>query len=483
MTTVAMLRGEARTMNPFSTDVGWHLAPPDSASGIGGGDEEAGPADGFVGPEVPFARSMSFRTYLNIGMRLSQTMFDDAPAAAGAFAYPPFGGRTGPTVMVYSPAYVKSLLVVDPALAPSATRVSPLRPILGPDSVLTAIGDRHKRQRALLMPQFHGRSIANYREGIETATARHIDSWPVGKPVAVADIGQQITLDVIMQAIFGVAHESEATPAENRLRRSVIRLLRVSTTTMARVVQMVNARREDPNLAQRLVLGPMDRAIFEVIAERRAGSRSGDDILSVLLTATAEDGESLSDSEIRDELVTLLLAGHETTSNTTAWAFERLTRHPAVYDAARDAAASGDDDYLEALLNETMRSRPVVPVFGREVLVPWRLGPHVAREGSIVLASALLLHHRDDLYPRPFAFDPERFVGVKPPPNTLMPFGGGNRRCLGSTLAMAELRIVMGEILRRVDLQTHDRPGERPVNRNVTMIPGDGGTVVATRVH
>lgn len=150
---------------------------------------------------------------------------------------------------------------------------------------------------------------------------------------------------------------------------------------------------------------------------------------------------------------------------------------------ARDAIAAADDDYLDALLNESMRARPVVPIVARQLLQPWSFGSHTVAPGTTALVSILLLHHRDDLYPRPFAFDPERFLGARPSSYALMPFGGGNRRCLGAALAMAELQIVVAEILRRVDLVTHDRPAEKARHRNVTMIPNSGGLVQATRIR
>ena len=197
------------------------------------------------------------------------------------------------------------------------------------------------------------------------------------------------------------------------------------------------------------------------------------------MAARGDDGAPLGDSEIRDELLTLVLAGHETTSNSVAWTFERLTRNPEVYRRAVLAAREDDEAYLEALINESMRSRPVVPVVARELLSDWQFGPYIVDRGVIALISILLLHHREELYSRPYTFDPERFLGVKPSPQKLMPFGGGNRRCLGAGLAMAELRVVVTQILKRVDLAMTDAPAEQPKHRNVTMIPGSGGLVTA----
>ena len=191
----------------------------------------------------------------------------------------------------------------------------------------------------------------------------------------------------------------------------------------------------------------------------------------------------MSDQELRDELLTLVLAGHETTANSLAWAFERLMRTPHAYARLREEvrAGQGEDagaEYVEATIHETMRSRPVIPVIGRRVRVPWQLGEWRVPADSSVLISILLLHHRPDVYPDPFAFRPERFLGVKPGTYTWLPFGGGIRRCLGATLAMAEQRVVLRAIARRTDMTAADPAPERARHRNVTMIPSRGAQVV-----
>jgi len=225
----------------------------------------------------------------------------------------------------------------------------------------------------------------------------------------------------------------------------------------------------------------LDRAVYAVIAARReAGSDDRADILSMLLEAETEDGERMTDKELRDELLTLVLAGHETTANSLAWAFERLLRTPHASDRLRETVRSDadPDGYVEATIHETMRARPVVPISGRVARVPWQLGEYVVPAGSEVLISILLLHHRDDIYPDPFAFRPERFVGVKPGTYTWIPFGGGIRRCLGAALAMAEQHVVLDAIARRTDLVVADAAPEKATNRNVTMIPARGARVI-----
>jgi cytochrome P450 len=318
---------------------------------------------------------------------------------------------------------------------------------------------------------------------IAEAAEREIDSWPVGTPFALAPRMQAITLDVIMAGIFGVdAGVARGTP-EHGLRRAVSTVLDLSTAPGAKLGEILQSASDEPFGVLRLVLGWLDRHIYRVIrARREAGDTGRADILSLLLEAETEDGERLSDKELRDELLTLVLAGHETTANSLAWAFERLLRTPAAYDRLRETVRSGDDPdgYVEATIHEAMRSRPVIPIIGRLAKVPWQLGDYVVPAETEVLISILLLHHRSDVYPDPFAFRPERFVGVKPGTYTWIPFGGGIRRCLGAALAMAEQRMVLEAIVRRTDLEAPEPEPEHARHRNVTMIPARGARVLVT---
>ena len=380
------------------------------------------------------------------------------------------------------PDHVRSLFTARPEDAPSLTGESPLRPIVGPNSVLTATGPRHMRQRKLLLPPFHGEAVQRYTEMIAEAADREIDSWPVGEPFALAPRMQAITLDVIMAGIFGIEGTPGKGTPEYGLRQTIRRAVNLSTRPEAQLFELLNLGSDEPVGPTRLFLSQLDRHMYAVIEARRAGAAQRTDILSLLLEAETEDGERLTDQELRDELLTLVLAGHETTANSLAWAFERLLRHPAAYDRLRDVARSDDDPdgYLEATIHEVMRSRPVIPIIGRKVTVPWQLGEYRMPAGSAILMSILLLHHREDVYPDPFAFRPERFVGRKPGTYTWIPFGGGIRRCLGAALAMAEQRVVLTAIARRTDLKAPNPAPERASHRNVTMIPAAGAQVVMT---
>jgi cytochrome P450 len=393
----------------------------------------------------------------------------------------------GGPVITSHPDHVRSLFTAKPEQAPSLTKESPLRPIVGPNSVLTAVGPRHLRQRKLLLPPFHGESIEAYARTITEATEREIDRWPLGEPFELAPRMQAITLDVIMAGIFGIEGRPAAGMPEARLRFAVKRFVVASMRPGARVSELIHLGREEPIGLLRLALATLDEPTYEVIrARRRAELGERHDILSLLLQARTEEGEALDDKELRDELLTLVLAGHETTANSLAWAWERLLRFPDAHEALVEAVRTGDgaEERVEATIVETMRSRPVIPLIGRRVTVPWQLGEFGVAADTPVGISILLLHHREDVYPDPYSFRPERFLGGrKPGTYEWIPFGGGIRRCLGSALAMAEQRVVLTAMARRLDLEAADPAPERALHRNVTMIPARGAAVVLRGRH
>ena len=394
--------------------------------------------------------------------------------------------RHEPFVITSHPDHVKSLMTAGPQDAPSLTGESPLRPIVGPNSVLTSVGELHMRQRKLLLPPFHGEAVQRYVEVISAAAAHEIDRWPVGKPFALAPRMQAVTLDVIMGGVFGIGSAPVRGSAEFRLRETIRRLLGASTSPLYQLLELRNAGRTQARGLLRVLIDIVDRRLYAVIAARRASAAAtaaGTDILSLLLEARDEDGRLLTDEELRDELLTLVLAGHETTANSLAWTCERLVRTPDAYDRLREHVRADDDvdAHVDATIHEGMRVRPVVPLIVRMVKRRWRLGEYVVAAGTPVAVNIVALHHREDVYPEPLQFRPERFLGHKPGTYTWIPFGGGIRRCLGATLAMAEQRVVLREIARRTDLVATDPAPERARQRNVTMIPRNGGRVVVQR--
>jgi cytochrome P450 len=391
--------------------------------------------------------------------------------------------RDEPLVLTSHPQHVESLFKAKPAEAPSLTGESPLRPILGPNSVLTSVGDTHMRQRKLLLPAFHGDAVRRYVEMISQVAEREIDAWPIGKPFSLAPRMQAVTLDVIMAGVFGIGAAPARGTAEYELRRTISRVLRLSVHPLWQIIELRNVGRVEARGVLRAVLAAIDRQLYRAIRARRAAGTQPEagDVLSLLLQARDEDGRALSDEELRDELLTLVLAGHETTANSLAWTLERLLRTPAAYERLRELVRSESveaDDYIEATIHEGMRVRPVIPLVVRMVKKRWQFGDYVVPADTPVGVSIVALHHRDDVYPEPHAFRPERFLASKPGTYTWIPFGGGIRRCLGATLAMAEQRVVLRAIAARTDMVAPDPAPEQARQRNVTMIPRHGGRAV-----
>lgn len=445
------------------------LAPPSAA-----GPAAQGESQRLLPPALQLPRPL---VRARFSVRQIELMFRARRELGEVFRLP----TTREDVVVTShPDHVRSLFTADQESVPSLTGESPLRPIVGPSSVLTTIGAQHMRQRKLLLPPFHGEAVARYADMISEIVEREIDRWQVSEPFALAPRMQSITLDVIMAAVFGIATRPPRGTLEQRLRVLVRRGVAITTRPLAQLGELLATNNEQQPAVLRPFFRYADRLLRELIAKRRAESQQqGSDVLSLLLAAHDEHGVPLTDDEIRDQLVSLVLAGHETTANSLAWGFERLLRTPAAYDRLRESVRSdADDGYLDATIYETMRSRPVVPIIGRRVRVPWTLGDYVVPAGTPVTASIVLLHHRHDVYPEPFAFRPERFLGQSPGTYTWIPFGGGIRRCLGASLAIAEQRAVLAAIARRTDLRAPDPAPEHVRHRNVTMIPAHGTQVV-----
>lgn len=440
----------------------------------------ADPADAAALPSPPWIELPRTLQVLRFNQRQIQFVFKARREHGDVFRMR--GMVPGGPAITCHPDHVKSLFLAKPHEAPSLTGESPLRPILGPDSVLTAVGERHMRQRKLLLPPFHGEAIARYEAMIAEAVDRELSSWPLGEPIALAPRMQAVTLDVIMGGIFGIEGQPAKGTPERRLRQAIRAILDLSTRPIAQLAELVNVGREEAVGLQKVAVDVLDRCTYAVIRERRAAGDVGErhDILSLLIRARTEAGEALSDRELRDELLTLVLAGHETTANQLAWAWERLVRTPAAHQRLVESVRGDEDadEVVEQTIWEAMRSRPVIPMIGRRVKVPWRLGDYAVPADTPVSMSILLVHHREDLYPDPFAFRPERWIGRKPGTYEWIPFGGGIRRCLGAALAMAEQRIVLREMARRLDVVAADPAPERALHRNVTMIPARGATVV-----
>jgi cytochrome P450 family 135 len=393
----------------------------------------------------------------------------------------------GRVVYVADPAEVKRVFTGDPTIfhAGEANALA-LGDALGEHSLLTLDEDRHMSQRKLLLAPFHGESVRRYVEVMAEATQREVASWPLGKEMALRPRMQAITLEVILRAVFGVRDGErmdlfrERIPPLGEL-SSVLNWLPFFERDLGGLTPAARFRR---------ALAAVDELIYAEIAERRAAGdgEERDDVLSLLLRARHEDGSPMTDAELRDELLTLLTAGHETTATGLSWAFERLLRTPAVLE--RLTGSLDDDDYVDAVVKETLRVRPVIVDVARKLtrdteVAGWRLPA-----GTLVLPAIAVLHARPDLYDSPAEFRPERFLGETDARGhrplagrgaesyAWIPFGGGVRRCIGASFAQVEMRTVLREVLRRVRLRAPSQRPERGAIRHVTVVPSRGCRVV-----
>ncbi|WP_067680249.1 cytochrome P450 [Nocardia miyunensis] len=384
--------------------------------------------------------------------------------------------RLGRMVVLSDPAEVKALFTAGPEVADNID--VNLGQFLGPGSLFSLTGDEHRKQRKLLTPPFHGRRLAVYEEMIEQETVREMASWPTGREFATMDSMMRITLNVILRAVFG------ADGAEFDELREV--LPRIVLWGSALAVLPI-----PPNFLGRF--GPWerfavhrrryDRIVDRLIDHAEAAGLDGrDDVLAMMLQSRYDDGTAMSRSEIADELLTLLTAGHETTATTLAWTVERLRRHPDVLRRLVSEVDAGGSELREATLLEVQRVRPVIDATARKVRVDaLRLGRWTLPKGQNVLISIRLMHDNEDLFPRARTFDPDRFLGVRPGTFSWIPFGGGARRCIGAAFATLEMNVVLRTLLRDFTLEPTDAPDERPHFRGVALAPARKGRAVVHR--
>jgi cytochrome P450 len=354
-----------------------------------------------------------------------------------------------------------------------------LEPALGPSSVLTLDEVEHLRQRKLLLPPFHGERVQRYGELIREVTERDIETWPIGTSFSLRPHTQQVTLAVILRAVFGVRGEDRFERAAGLVDRFA---RRANSITQLPWLQR-DLGRFSPWPRFLSARAALDEFIYEEIRARRAAVDFGDrdDVLSLLLQATDEDGNPMSDEELRDELVTVLGAGHETTATALAWAVERLLRTPEALGRLRESLEAGDDEYLSAVIKETLRARPVIADVARKLTSPLQIGSHRIPAGIFVLPAIAAMHYRPDLYPEPEQFRPERFLDGGGDHYAWIPFGGGVRRCIGAAFAEYEMRVVLRTIFELTELRAPDPRPERVKTRNITLAPGNGTRIVLER--
>jgi cytochrome P450 len=384
--------------------------------------------------------------------------------------------QEGDWVMLSRPEHVKEVFTGDPKVFHAGEGNAILSPLVGHTSVLTLDEKPHMTQRKLMLPPFHGERMQRYGELMRQIAEREIDSWPTGRPFEVWPRMQAITLEVILEAVFGL----EEGPGLEALRERLRLVLEASTdpVTMLLLALLGPERFSRLGLVRR-ELDPADELLLTQIRESRDDPRldEREDILSLLLQARYDDGEPMADSELRDELMTLLAAGHETTATSLAWTLERLVRHPDKLERLRAEVEDGGDEYMDAVIKETLRLRPVLPVVVRRLtedteVAGWRLPA-----GTKVVPCIHLMHRREDVYPEPRRFRPERFLEQPAGTYTWIPFGGGVRRCLGASFALYEMKQVLSALVTRVDISAPDQAPEPVRRRAITLTPGRGGQI------
>jgi cytochrome P450 len=386
----------------------------------------------------------------------------------------------GTWVFLAHPDAVKQVFTGDPRVLHAGEANIVLLPMLGHHSVLLLDEAQHMSQRKLMLPSFHGERMRSYEETMAEVAGAEIESWPAGQPFAVRPAMQRITLEVIMRTVFGVQDDER----RERLRRTLAGALEWgSDPRRMAMLAMLGPHRVERARMFRRVREPADELIYDEIRERRQAPDldQRDDVLSLLLGARHEDGSAMTDQELRDELMTLLVAGHETTASSLAWSVERLVRNPQVLARLREDVDAGGDEYLDAVCKETLRLRPILALVLRRLTEPMEIGGRLLPAGVNLAPCIYLVHRRPDVYPEPFAFRPERFLEQPAGTYTWIPFGGGVRRCLGATFALFEMRIVLRELVRRLELRPADARPERITRRAITLVPERGGEVVAQR--
>jgi cytochrome P450 family 135 len=430
------------------------------------------------GPRLPrFAQTLGFILSPARYLRWARRRYGDVVTMSTLF--------DSRFVMVFEPEIVKQVFKGPPEQLRAGEANALLGPILGERSVLLLDGAEHLRHRRLMLPSFHGQRMKAYESIMREAADREIDDWPVGERFELLPSMQALTLDVIMRAVFGVAEGQRYTDLRGALREMLAPISRpvgvlVLTTSMSRFRGGDTVRRFEERRAR------VDALIFDEIARRREvpDLEEREDVFSTLLLARDDDGHPMTDQEIRDELVTLLVAGHETTATALAWTFDLLLHDDRVLSRLRAALdAEEDDGYLDAVAKESLRVRPVIPGIGRKVRgEPFELGGYTIPPGVEINPSIAMVHARADRYPHPREFRPERFLEDSPPDTyTWIPFGGGVRRCLGASFALFEMRVVIRRVLERAALAAAEPEPDPVERRGITLVPERGVPVRQSR--
>jgi cytochrome P450 len=393
----------------------------------------------------------------------------------------------GTIVFISDPEPIKEIFTGDPdVLHAGEANATPLEPLMGKNSVLLLDGPEHMRQRKLMLPSFHGERMQRYGDLMREIAEDEIKSWPVGTSFALRPRTQAITLEIIMRAVFGIEDAERLATLRDRLGRLLD--IGMQPRALASIVIPPLRRTIGRRVWERFqrLRAEVDEVLYDEIRRRRTmpDIAERDDVLSILLQARDEQGKPLMDIELRDELITLLVAGHETTATTLAWAFDLLLRHPRELDRLQTEIREGESsEYLDAVIKETLRIRPVVPGVVRKLTAPLELNGYRFPAGMRLAPNIYLTHRNPDVYPEPERFRPERFLEQPADTYSWIPFGGGIRRCLGASFALYELKVVIPTIIRNVTLRAvGDRP-ERIRRRAITFVPARDAMVRVERFN
>lgn len=403
-----------------------------------------------------------------------------------------YGGRftirlpfTPPFVMITDPDEVKQVFTAPPDVLHPGQGARVLEPIVGRNSVILLDEGPHMEQRKLMLPAFHGERMESLTGLVEEVAAEEVAALPQDVPVALHPHMQDLTLRVILRAVFGLDPGARFDALRTRLQEMLTfgeRPISLMPPKPGSLFERA-AERVGPFARFARMQAEVDEILFALIRERREESADRDDVLAMLIEARHEDGSPMSEQEIRDELLTLLVAGHETTASSLAWAFSRLVHEPAVLERLVEEVDSGEEAYVTATIQETLRSRPVLPnAAPRFVVKPVEVGDLTYEAGSCCLvAHGYLIHHDPEIYPDPYSFRPERFLDEAPGTYSWIPFGGGRRRCLGASFAMLEMNVVLSALLGAYDVAAAgDDHIERAQRRNITLRPIRGARVTLT---
>jgi cytochrome P450 len=386
---------------------------------------------------------------------------------------------TGNVVLVSDPAAIKQVFTASPDVLRAGEGNAALEPVLGSRSLLLLDGKDHIRHRRLMLPSFHGERLKGYGDLMRAIALEQVEEWPHGRPTRMQPRMQAITLEIILRVVFGLDQAAQL----QHMRERIVELLDAGTSPLG-FLRLLPRNPLGPLSPERRfedALAAADEALFEEIRTRRAAPdlAERDDILSLLAQARDEDGEPMTDRELRDELITLLIAGHETTATGLAWACERLVRTPHALARVEEEAAAGATEYTDAVVAETLRLRQPIPVVARKTKEPYELMGHELPVGTVIAPCIYLVHRRPDVYPDPYTFRPERFIEKPPETYTWLPFGGGVRRCIGARFATFEMQVVLHAVVERLRLAASEPADERVRRRSIVLAPGRGGRVVA----